>query len=120
VAAPTFDRYGLHAETCECPRCTLGFRPTLSNRWAARVAWERAEQRKKDAAAKAAKDAAPGGRLSKREAIAAREEAARKAAKDAIEKFRGPVERPATTEELRKMREEFFPELNRRRKDGRR
>ena len=44
-SAPAFDRYGMHADSCECARCAAGYRPSKQARALARQAFERAQQR---------------------------------------------------------------------------
>jgi hypothetical protein len=116
MSAPKFDRYGLHAEACECARCLLGFRPTMSNRWAARAAWERAEAKRL-----AEKEAAEKSAASKRPKKATvplweRHEAERKQTEESIARMAAPVVRPATDEELAELKKEFGFKTTTRRK----
>lgn len=110
-SAPVYDRYGLHAEACECARCGTGFAPTHGDRMRARAAWERTEARKKREADRQAKGLGP----TKTQARNAADEAA---TIETLKRMAAPVERPATPEELAELRRQF-PALTRR-KDPRR
>lgn len=119
-ARAKFDRYGLHAEDCECLRCELGARPSPKEREIARRVWERAEAAKREAAAKAAKEAEAAalgpGEVKHRahaERLREREEKTRRY----LEEQRRPVERPATPEELEELKRQFG--FKARRRDGR-
>lgn len=118
-SAPVLDRTGMHAETCECARCNLGFRPTREERYRARLAYEQAERVRKRAAEEAAAGPRPlRGRAEKRRALAERLAASDRATTEMIERLSAPVE-PATPEqweELRALRREMFPPANQRRK----
>lgn len=103
--APRFDRYGLHSEDCECTKCDLGMRPSPGERWAARAAWERAEERRKKEAERAA--AGLPKRERKRQAHAAALAEQEKFTDHLIAKLNKPVERPATADELAELRAEY-------------
>jgi len=98
-AAPRFDRYGLHAEECECARCALGYRPTVRERTLAVQTWE-ARQRRELAEAQAAE--VDTRAQSRAERCRAREEETN----EIIKRITAPVERPATAEELAELRRE--------------
>lgn len=110
--APRFDRYGQHAHECECARCNLGFRPTPTQRDAARRAFERMEQRRKAEADRIA--AGLGAKAKKRSARAEGWREREKHTDEMIGKLSAPVVRPATADELAEMKREF-PNLRRRR-----
>jgi len=100
-SAPRLDKYGLHAEGCECARCGLGFKPTPRERLLARQAFERAQQREIEEA-KAKQAGTPEARsLSRRERLDERT----KETAEWIKRQTAPVERPATPEELDELRQ---------------
>lgn len=78
-AAPLLDRYGLHAESCECARCVLGYRPTPRERDVYRRIYEATERRRAEEAKRAA-DGLPPHKTKTDRAIA------RRAALDAAER----------------------------------
>lgn len=119
--APKFDRFGLHAEDCECARCGLGYRPSKEERRLAEQVHARAERARREEEAKRAAGAATPG-VSPAEAKHRRHhermQAGMKATREYLERLSAPVVRPATEEELAEMRREFA--LRFKRKDGRR
>ena len=100
-SAPIHDRYGLHAEECECQRCQVGYRPTSAERHSARCNFERLAAAKKAAEQNAKKEV--------REDVKRRTtwERLAQSERDTAEKLKAmnkPVERPATAEELAELK----------------
>ncbi len=102
--APILDRWGLHAEDCECARCALGFRPSRDERWRSRQAAEAAEARRKkvaDAAAQQTKEDEKRAVTWVRLGIAERDTA------EMLKRLTAPVERPATDAELDELKRAY-------------
>jgi hypothetical protein len=106
----------MHARDCECATCEAGLRPNERQRKNAELAWEAAARRKKEEEEKRkreAEEAKPGTREERRRAMAAKSAAMEAATEKALQGLTQPL-RPATAEELRQMRREWFPNLKRR------
>jgi hypothetical protein len=100
--APKLDRTGVHAVECECARCGLGYRPSKAERELARQHYDRAEQRRKEEAARvAAGDAPPVSPAEVKHQRAAERLKHREAeTREYLAALHRPVVRPATPEEL--------------------
>lgn len=100
-SAPVLDKYGLHAEACECARCHIGYRPTPAERDRARRQWEHMER----ARAKAASDGLALTKDEERNAMATmRLEEEEKRTIEYLRRLTKPIERPATDEEMDELR----------------
>jgi hypothetical protein len=101
---PRRDKTGLHAGDCECVRCSLGFRPTNSQRWAAERALARARAKK---ASDAAADAAATRKAAAAADVIERAKRARMETTEYADKLAAEAAHGMTAEEHEAMRKEI-------------
>jgi hypothetical protein len=102
---PRFDEYGLHASDCECVRCSAGYRPSMAERWAAKMAHERALDAERAREVKAAGEAR---KIEAAARVTARLERDSKAVAERLREERALRARcrPLTAEEIAELRQE--------------
>lgn len=103
LAAPKFDRTGLHAVDCGCARCETGHRPTMADRDRARRSFEAAELARQQ---QAKREAETGAAETKRMAARERAERTQRETLALIRRMTAPVQRVPTAEEHEAMRRE--------------
>jgi hypothetical protein len=104
AGAPVFDELGLHAATCDCARCQLGYGPTSVDRFQARQRIEQAAARAKAATEAAKMKAKAAERAAVTHELLKGEEAETKAR---MARTLAPVTRPATAAELEDLKAEY-------------